>query len=334
MWLPPPLPRTLEASLRDLRADKAEVRASAVTDLVRNVHRDASIRSRAITEIVRALEDDSAQVRLRAAEGLADLRAREATKELLLRIEDDDAYVRQMALTALGEIGDRSALGRLRRALRDPRPEVRFQAVVAFTRIEDSDEEVAGVLVEAMNDRDDEVRMIAVRAAEDRHAEHPLAQSVLDAAARLLDGRAHDVANAAAILLGKAGDARGDDRIARIVKGEIPASKEDEQGAIEACGERGIASVREALVRRAFGIARHFRDTCAFHAKIALARLGDARAIDSIRGDLGSSRRARREAAMVACGRAKLTRERARIEALHDVDEGLRQEALRALGKE
>jgi HEAT repeat protein len=298
--------------------------------------RDESVRTRCIDALVCALSDEIGGVRHAAAEGLADLQAKEATTALLVGIEDEDVHVRQMAITALGEIGDERALPRLRRALSDSRPEVRFQAVLAVCRIAEDAEEIADVLVRGMGDTDAEVRTIAVRAAEDRWIaksetkDESLPERVLDAAAKALEGT-HDLANAAAILLVRAGDARGNARVIEMITGNIPCSKEDEQGAIEVSGDRLLEAARPALERRAFGIGRVFRDTCAFHARIALARLGDPRAISGIVGDLESWSRSRREAAVVAAGRARNGSARERIEKMKDDDETLRAESHRAL---
>jgi hypothetical protein len=48
------------------------------------------------------------------------------------------------------------------------------------------------------------------------------------------------------------------------------------------------------------------RDTCAFHATIALARMGHARAVAAIKKDLDSGNEKRREAASIAASRAHL----------------------------
>jgi hypothetical protein len=335
MFQPPPLPRTLAACERDVGSKDPKVRVSALLDFAKLARSsigqsDESVRTKCIEALVRALSDEIGGVRHAAAEGLADLEAKEATTALLVCIEDQDVHVRQMAITALGEIGDARALPRLRRAVSDTRPEVRFQAVLAVGRIAEDAEEIADVLVRGMGDSDAEVRTIAVRAAEDRWIAKGLPERVLDAAAKALEGP-HDLANAAAILLVRAGDARGNARVIEMITNKIPCNKEDEQGAIEVAGERTLEGARHALERRAFGIGRVFRDTCSFHARIALARLGDARAIAGIVGDLESWSRSRREAAVVAAGRARIGSARERIEKMTDVDETLRAEALRAL---
>lgn len=330
MWLLPPLPRTLGACLRDVKSAKPKVRAGALADLARH-GREPEHRAQALHALVAALGDDEPQVRAAAAVGAADLRATEATPRLLVCIEDDDGYVREMALVALGEIGDPAALPRLRRALHDERPEVRYQAVIAFARIAQAeDDEVAEALARGAADDDLNVRYVALRSAEDRFGRAP-PRSILDVAARRLDDPACHVANAAAILLCRGGDERGKARVLRIVAGAERASREDERGAIEVAGERGYAQAQPALARRAWGLVHFVRETSAWHAKIALARMGDERAAHDILGDLTSMDRDKRQAAVVAAGRARLASARAAVLSARDVDEDLRREALGAL---
>lgn len=330
MWLLPSLPRTLEACLRDAKSDKPKVRASALSDLVRHGH-EAAHRDEAVRAMTRALEDDEAVVRSAAAVALADLGAGEALTPLLTHVEDDDPHVREMALVALGEIGDRRALPRLRRALEDLRPEVRYQAVIAFARVEKDDhQDVARALARASEDEDMNVRYVALRSAEERFGAGP-PEAILDAAARRLEDPEGDVANAAAILLCHGGDPRGRARVLEIVRGERRATKEDERGAVEVAGEAGLEDARAALEKRARGLGRVLRDTCAWHAKVALARMNDERSIREIVADLSSSDKDERQAAVVAVGRARIASARAAVAAARDVDEDLRREALRAL---
>ena len=54
MLAPPPLPRTLEASLRDLESAKPEVRASAIGDLVRHARRDDDVKKKALPTAARS----------------------------------------------------------------------------------------------------------------------------------------------------------------------------------------------------------------------------------------------------------------------------------------
>ncbi|MDF2696520.1 MAG: repeat protein [Labilithrix sp.] len=345
---PPLLPRNLEASVRDLESPKANVRASAVEDLVRHARGDDSVRTRAIPLLVQRLTDEDPRVRSAVAVGLGDLEATEAVTALLVTVEDESAHVRQMALNALGEIGDVRALPRLRRALVDSRPEVRYQSIIAFARVADRSggleaSEVDDALFSAANDADDAIRHIALRVAEERLDNGHAPEARLLARARaLVDLREEPrpsphVALAAAILLAKSGDERGNDLIVRIVRGEKIAGqapeKEDERAAVELAGELGLRQVVTHLERRAWGVARFVRDTCPFHARIALARMGHDRARKEILSELGSGRREVLAGAVVSAGRARMTEARELIARLTAaaVDPELTREALARL---
>jgi HEAT repeat protein len=341
MLAPPPLPRNLEASFRDLDSTKPEIRASAIHDLLKHARGDDKVRERAIPLLEMRLADVTAKVRAAAAVGLADLVAKGAVPALLRGVDDDDAYVRQMVLNALGELGDARALPRLRRALTDKRPEMRYQAIIAFARICDDDTEVGRALLAATNDDDDAVVHIALRIAEERiDAKKPLDERLVTRARALLDADSTHLKVVAAILLGKAGEKAGHAVLLRVVRGDKVAGqapeKEDERAAIELVGELGLEEARPHLERRAWGLMHFVRDTSAFHAKIALARMGHARATDEIMNDLASPRPDVLGGAVVAAGRARLRKARATIEALpaDAVDAELVKEALERLSDE
>lgn len=341
MLAPPPLPRTLEASIRDLDSAKPEIRASAIVDLLRHATADEAIRERAIPLLQKRLDDAQSKVRAAAAVGLADLSAKDAIPALLRAVDDDDAYVRQMVLNALGELGDASALPRLRRALTEPRPEMRYQAIIAFARIADDPEEIDRALLAATNDDDDAVVHIALRIVEERlDADKPVGARLVTRAKALLDASSPHLCLIAAIVLGKAGDDAGNALLLRVVRGDkikgaLP-DKEDERAAVELVGELGLAEAEMHLVKRAWGIMHLFRDTCAFHAKIALARLGHSRATGEILADLESTRPDVLGGAVVSAGRARLVNARARLESLPAgaVDPELVTEALARIARE
>lgn len=311
----PPLPRTLEASVRDLSSSRPEVRASAIQDLVRHARMDEGARTGAVPLLVARLADEVARVRAAAAVALGDVGATEALDALVSAVDDDDAHVRQMALSALGEIGDPRVLTRLRRALGDARPEVRYQAVIAFTRVATAAKDEAAVaqaLLTATNDEDDAIVHIALRLVEERlEAGAKADERLLIRARSILTNGSPAVAVVAAIVLARAGDARGHELLLRVVRADrallADVEKEDEQAAVELVGELGLRAAAPALERRAWGLGRLLRDTCAFHARIALARMGHPRATHEILRDLGSSRPNVVGAAVVSAGRAKLT---------------------------
>jgi HEAT repeat protein len=316
MLHPPPLPRTLEASLRDLASEKPHTRASSIKDLARHVMGDLALRARALPLFEKALKDEHAGVRGAAAVALADVKAVEALPSLLTAVEDVDGYVRQMALNALGEIGDGRAAGRLERALKDERPEVRYQAIIAFSRVAPA-EDIAPALLSATRDDDPAIRYIALRIAEDQLA-RDLSATLHVRAKAMLEDAAPEVRLVAAIYLAKAGDDAGRGLLLDVVRGRLARrpEAEDEQEAIEVCGALGLTEAIPDLERRAWGLRRFVQTTCVFQAKVALARMGSARAIAEIVSDLDSGDREKRNAAIVAAGRARIGGARTKIEAL------------------
>jgi len=333
----PPLPRTLEAALRDVSSKKPEIRAEAVRDLVRysDDHRAQVIRS-----IEGALRDEDPRVRGLAAMALSDIGAKETLPALLVAVEDDDAYVRQMAISALGEIGDARSGERLRRALGDPRPEVRFQAVMAFPRVTARKEDALEAVLSAMEDKDALVAHVALRMAEEIAGDDDPDPRVAKRAKALLAHESTSVRLAAAILLARAGDVSGKDVLAKIATGDLTTTEgEDEAAAIELCGELGLKETKKGLSRRAFGgLLGLGRDRFQWHARVALARMGDGRAIREIVSELGSWDPGKRTLAVAAAGRARITSARDAIRALRDApekaDPGAVEEALRALDEE
>ena len=233
MLAPPPLPRKLDASLRDLASTRPETRASAIADLARHATGNDEVRTRALPLLEKALrEDASPPVRSAAAVALADVHAVEALPALLIAIEDADLHVRQMAINALGEIGDARATPRLSRALGDERPEVRYQAIIAYVRLATDAGDRATALLRAMDDDDAAVRYIALRIAEERADEDasPVDPRIVARARRILGegeqnkeamtpGDEH-VAIAAAIFLAKRGETDGRALLARVIRGD------------------------------------------------------------------------------------------------------------------
>jgi HEAT repeat protein len=342
VFAPAPLPRNLEASFRDLGSEKAATRASAIRDVVRHalggVGSGDQVRARGIGAIEKVLRDDEvAAVRAGAATALADLGASEALPTLLMAVEDDDAHVRQMALSALGEIGDVRAAQRLERALRDDRPEVRYQAVIAYARVHKDDiAAVAQALLRALDDRDEAIRYIAMRVAEEQLGARGGVASderLATRARELASGTDEAVAVVAGLYLARMGEARGRAIVLDVVAERLqPPELEDEQACVELSGELELRDAIPHLERRAWGRRRVLRavfswgagdaSSCAWHARIALARLGHERARAQILAELGSWRRETREAAVVAVGRARLHEARSVLQDMQETQDG------------
>ena len=339
MLAPPPLPRTVEASFRDLTSTKPQVRMSSIEDLARHALRDPVVRGRALPLLERALHDDFAGVRSTAAVALADMKAKEALPALLVTIEDPDPHVRQMALSALGEIGDPRAAPRLLRALVDDRPEVRYQAIIAYARVADDDDALRALAV-ATDDADESVRYIALRLVEERvdAGKREGLKDIVRRAQSMLGAPPPHVAVVAAILLAKLADEGAKRVLLAVADGtfRLPRgpAQEDEREAVELCGALGLVEAIPALERRAFGLKHFVADTCAYAATIALARLGHGRAKVEILRGLRSRWREQREASVVAVGRARLKEARPIVAGLtgNDVDPELVAHALEELG--
>jgi HEAT repeat protein len=338
------LPRSLEASFRDVGAERAPIRASAIRDIVRYALLSDTTRMRAIPILERALrDDDAAEVRAEAAVGLADVSAEEALPTLLVSVEDEDATVCQMALSALGEIADPRATQRLARALSDDRPEVRYQAVIAFARVaKDDPPTVASAIASALDDPDEAIRYIAMRVAEEFGVDgEPLRDGrLVERAEQLVQTPDEPVAVVAALYLARLGRPSGRQIVVEVVMGRHKTPElEDEQACVELVGELRLREAIPHLEQRVWGPRRFFRSvlswgagdrsSCAWHARTSLARMDHPKAKAEILSDLASWKRETREAAVVAAGRARIGEARTALETLGDaVDDALVREAL------
>ena len=313
------LPRTLEAALRDLRHAKNETRISALRDLVRLT--ESPDRARALGALCEVMASDAdVHVRAAAALALGDAEALESRAELVSAVQSGPVQVREMALAALGEIADPSdseVLALIEAARLDAAPEMRFQALIALSRV--ARPALLERLIDATRDVDAEVRQIAYRLAEEQVlSDHvPLPEPLRQRARAALRDDEPGVRLAAAILLARVGDPSGADVIRAVVerKDRVP-SLADEQAALELAGELQISEARAALSRRAFGFFGLFRDPLAWHARVALARLGDPQAKAAILRGLSAFTRDARTIAVAAVGRARICEARATLRAM------------------
>lgn len=304
-----PLPRTLDAALRDVEHEKPKVRRSALSDLARLASESGveSERERARAALAKVLVDDEqADVRAQAAVALADAGATDQLPALWAAIEDAHESVRQLAVMALGELsppGDERTVALLDRLLCAAAAPMRFQALLAAQRI--GIQAWGAKLEAATRDGDGRVRYLAFRLIEQHYSAQELPDSVLDRAARALSDPEPEVAAAAAMLAAPHGHTAARDVLAdSICRGlQLPAP-EDEQALVEMAGElaidRAIPGLRR-LARGRFGLAP---GRFAWQAKVALARLGDEAARREIRRGLASRDPTLVHLAVVAVGRA------------------------------
>jgi HEAT repeat protein len=184
------------------------------------------------------------------------------------------------------------------------------------------------------------VRYIALRLIDERLAESgrefgDVAEPIRAACAVALGDKEPDVRIAAAFLFAPEGN-----EAARraLVEGltqaiRLPAP-EDEQELIELAGELGLGAAEPGLVRHAWGRLGLVPGRFAWQAKVALARIGNARAQNEILKGLSSWNRDTRTLSVVAVGRAGLTEARTRLEQMsrdETVDPGVVRAALREI---
>ncbi|MBN1612169.1 MAG: HEAT repeat domain-containing protein, partial [Polyangiaceae bacterium] len=312
-----PLPRTLDAALRDSEHPKQPVRVSAARDLGRLARGEA--RPECIAALVRLLQNDAeAAVRAEAAVALADAEASECVPALLWASEDESVRVREMALLALAEVGsgaEPQIEHTIRRALGESSPALRFQGLIAGHRL--LREQVLPELLTATRDADHHIRYIAWRLLEEtleaRYDGHR-ANDIVVRARTALGDPVLSVRLVAAVVLGRLGNLEGGRVIAEALNGHEALQPDDEQEAIDCAGEFGITLARPGLERRARGgwlLGQPF----AWQARVALARLGDNGARRAIVRALQAWSRDMRTLAVAAVGKARMAEARPLLEA-------------------
>lgn len=335
-----PLPRTLDAALRDVEHDRPDVRLATLGDLKRHAREGNAAALRALS--LRLSEDPEPSVRAGAALALADIDAHAALPALVAATNDGDAAVRQMALLGVGELAPvdhAEARAAATRGLVDRLPAVRYQAVVALARLQR--EASLEALLVGTRDADPEVRHVAFRVAEEvfggRDCERVPAPLVQRARGALRDDN-RGVRVAAAILLAVLGESAGAEHLVEVVNAKRRIQHpEDEAIAIELCGQLQLRAAVPGLERRAFGVLGG-RTPASWHARVALAELGHDRAKSAILRGLSAWSRDARTLAVAAAGRAKLREARAILlemaDAPHRAEPDAVRDALAALDEE
>lgn len=318
-----PLPRTLEAALRDVADARPQIRLATLSDLKRHA-REAKTEAR-LALVLRLEGDPEPQVRAAAALALADIDAEDQLPALVKASADADARVRQMALLAVGELappGDAAAQAAAQRGLVDTASAVRFQAVVALGRLRG--EASLEALLVGTRDADPEVRHVAFRVAEEVFAGRSTEQAPLPLVQRARGALRDDnpaVQLAAVILLAVLGDESGRARLVEAVNARRRMRHvEDEIIAVELCGDLGLRDATPGLERRAFGLWGG-RTPVGWHARVALAELGHARAKSAILRGLSAWSRDTRTLSVAAAGRARLQEARAPLERMRGAPE-------------
>jgi HEAT repeat protein len=318
-----PLPRTLEAALRDVEHARADVRLQTLADLKRHARSGSDDALRALVAHLKG--DPEPQVRAGAALALADIDARAELEELVLATADEDPRVRQMALLGVGELAEPEHVesrAAATRGLVDSLPAVRYQAVVALARLQG--ESALEALLVGTRDTDPEVRHVAFRVAEEVFGGRAPEQVPLPLVQRARGALRDDnrgVQVAAAILLAVLGEAAGCERLVEVLNARPRVLHvEDEVIAVELCGQLGLKKAIPGLERRAFGLFGG-RTPVSWHARVALAELGHQRAKSEILRGLSAWSRDARTLAVAAAGRARLQEAREILERMSGAPE-------------
>jgi hypothetical protein len=196
---------------------------------------------------------------------------------------------------------------------------------MAFPRVSSDRPAIIDALVAASEDEDPLVARIALRMAEELGAYQSgdsaaVDERLLSRAALLLDHDSSLVRATAAVILGRCGRPQAKRvLIAIAVRQLTPVDPEDEAAAIELCGELGIRRAIAGLKYRAFRRTLLFHnDPFAWHARVALARLGNEKAIRWVYKELNAWTLERRTLAVAAIGQARLRQARDRVVAMQD----------------
>ncbi|MES1188897.1 MAG: HEAT repeat domain-containing protein [Myxococcales bacterium] len=311
-----PLPRTLDAALRDAEHARPDVRLASLSDLKRHARGGSDDAVRAL--VARLKSDPEPQVRANAALSLADIDARAELDVLVAATSDQEPAVRQMALLGVGELAEpehTEARAAATRGLVDRLPAVRYQAVVALARLL-GDGSLEALLV-GSRDADPEVRHVAFRVAEEVFGGRAPEQVPLPLVQRARGALRDDnvgVQVAAAILLAVLGDPAGSERLVEAINGRRRITHvEDEIIVVELCGQLKLEKATPGLERRAFGLFGG-RTPVSWHARVALAELGHERAKLAILRGLSAWSRDARTLAVAAAGRARLQEARELLE--------------------
>ncbi|MBX3182500.1 MAG: HEAT repeat domain-containing protein [Polyangiaceae bacterium] len=334
--------RTLEAAERDsLSASRDLVKIEAVRELGRYAEvgeegESEAVQRRAAEVLIERLTHPVPAVRGETALALADARVVSAISALKNAAGDENLRVRQMVLVALGELassGDRAVTKLLTQASRAEEPELRFQALIGLARVAPDDD---AALSRGLADEDSEVRYIALRLAEERYGVEEAPEAMLARARRALADSAHTVRVAAAHWLARRGEEPAREQLAWALNARggtsrVKLSAEDEIAMVELAGQLEVKAAAPGLERRAFGL---LRTPATWHARVALARLGDARAVEALMRGLSAWTFDARTQAVAAVGQARLKAARPRLEAMRKsglADEAALDEALAAL---
>lgn len=329
----------MSAAQRDATHARRHVRLSVVNDLVRlsgsgQPDRDAGLQI--LSTIL--TRDSDAQVRARAAIAFADCEAGpESVPVLLTAARGEHVGVAEMAVAALREITpveDPRVVPLLKVLARGEHPALRFQAIGAAARLL-GEAAFIDLLTHVLSDPDVKVRGHALRVADERFGGGRIPPSVVRAAEVAVVDSEPWIRLAAALLLAPHGHMPARDVLVSALNQRWPLpAPEDEQALIELVGELGLTEALPGLRRHARGWMGLVPGRFAWHARVAMARLGEESAQRGIAAGLRHRQSHVRAASALAVGRARLHELRGDVEQLVErgkLDRELAEEVLEEL---
>jgi HEAT repeat protein len=144
---------TLDAALRDLAQGSPKARTAAAHAL--GDVSEPTEKRRAVDALLRALDDDRAEVRAEACASLGELGDSAALAMLIRRLDDGAPQVRQNAAIALGTLAHPDGFAPLAQALREGPADLRFQAATSIAEIDPA--RAFDPLAAALDDSDPQV---------------------------------------------------------------------------------------------------------------------------------------------------------------------------------
>jgi HEAT repeat protein len=299
----PPLAPTLEAALRDVRAQSPRFRIAAAERLAKPT---PERREEALEGLLTLTTDPVGAVREVAYEAVGELGAREALPRLLEAFGDAHVGARQAAVLAAGRVAPSEAAEAIEALLEDNRPEMRFSAIWTLSRFGNARREHLSL---GLNDTDEEVRLLTIECIGELSG-----KSHAEAIAALLEDPSSPVRFAAASALAALGDSRG----APTLRAALTSADRAFDAAIGLGNLEDHASLEElaALARRRFG-----SPILRAAAARALVRLGDPLGARVIGGILRSWRIEARQYAVQLVGELGL------VSLLPDLAKALRRSA-------
>ena len=279
----PPLPRTLEAALRDITHERVGVRRSALYDLVRLAAGPA--RPRAVAALARTLLGDSSAgdphgCRDRARRRQGARSTRRAPRRARGRARRRRGASRSRARRDRGA-GRR---GRARRAPSAPRARARVAALpnadcVRPARRRRSRGAPSSSRATTKTTKCERWRFVSRGSASKIVTRRQRSSPLQGAPSRVPPSSARATA---ALFLAAHGERSAERALVDVLEGTTRASEADVFAAIETAAELGLEAARPALARRAFGLLGARSDTLGWQSCIALARFGDERAKQAI----------------------------------------------------